>query len=228
MKNIRELNKFIFLNIFFLILMINCKEEVTNNIQKNIASSDIFNKDTIMIEQLIQEYKNPSTPLLRYARLNEYSYVVKFLPNEVVAFIELQKQANLSDSFSIYSDMRYYSDLLYFQFRIYIEGEYNDDVLKYQLSNLYEYQQRIAYILSNIEKDFYLIQNKDTIYPALFHWERSYNIVPFITFSLAFEKRKVIRGKDFIFIFEDNLFKQGKIQYYYPYEFLSKFPAIKI
>jgi hypothetical protein len=113
----------------------------------------------------------------------------------------------------------------YFKFRI-GKSEGTGELLKYNLSSAQEYTNRLNYISFEMQKDIFLIQDKDTVYPGLYHYERVFEVAPYATIVLAFDNEKFKPENEFTIVYNDRLFKKGYIKYNYKAGQLIDLPKI--
>jgi hypothetical protein len=113
------------------------------------------------------------------------------------------------------------------QFTYTITCPNGEDPAKYTCSDDADYQQRLNYLLSDMQQDFTLIAGADTIPCAYYHFERNYHTSPEHHIQLTFSTTTSFADKDMILRFNDQLFGFGPIQHTITSQSLSKIPSLK-
>lgn len=146
--------------------------------------------------------------------------------NKPIAYMILKEQSNKGtlsvDSFA--KQKAEYGNLDYFSFRI-SSDTYNDELLKYKLNSESEYAARIEYFSFKMQNDFELVCGKDTVNPALFHFERVFGLAPYATLIMAFETNNYKGSKKIIY--NDRVFNNGLIVLDYNETILKQIPKLK-
>lgn len=115
----------------------------------------------------------------------------------------------------------------YFELRIGLTSS-NGDLLKYQAVNDQDYENRVKYFAFKFQNDISLITfSGDTIHPALFHFERAYDVAPYCTFSLGFPDDKINYKESFALSVRDSVFKSGNIRFVIPAKQFLQLPKLK-
>ena len=139
-----------------------------------------------------------------------------------MAFLELQGDAGTKD---LKKTMAHYSDLIYFKLNI-VWPDGNKELLKYNLSSPQQYEWRVKYASYDMQKDVVAVQDGNTIYPALYHFERVFEAAPRSTIMFAFDKKQLDKSKEFTVTFNDNLLDKGIINFNYKDDQLINIPNI--
>lgn len=105
-------------------------------------------------------------------------------------------------------------------------GEFN--VSNYEVSDNATQQERLNYLSFAMQKDIKLVEGKDTLNCALYHFERSYDITPYRTFVLAFQQKEINKGKDKTLILDLAYFKTGPIKLNFKGADLVRIPNLKL
>jgi hypothetical protein len=137
--------------------------------------------------------------------ISDFTYTLQYKPLEYVALLELKKQevskAELKNTMEQFSGLQYYT----FQ----ISADTQDELLKMNLSEKNEYYSRIQYFSFDMQKDLKLIDGKDTLDCALFHFERVYGIAPFARFVIGFPTTNGTNDKTLFY--DEKIFGSGKV-----------------
>jgi len=116
----------------------------------------------------------------------------------------------------------------YFELRIGLTSA-NGDLLKFQSANDQDYENRVKYFAFKFQNDIQLITYQgDTIHPALFHFERAYDVTPYCTFSLGFPSDKLDYNQPFAVSIKDSVFKSGIIRFVIPAKQFLQLPKLEI
>lgn len=155
--------------------------------------------------------------------IENLEYKIQYKPTTYVAVKNAKGDA---DVFS--KEMKELGDLQYFTFQIKaLTGQQSP--LKYNLRTEEEYYERIKYFSFDIQRDLKIIEGNDTLNCVLSLFERTYNISPTSTFSLAFEKSKSTEVEfDKEFLYRDRVFNAGPIRLQIEEEDIKDIPELKI
>lgn len=88
-----------------------------------------------------------------------------------------------------------------------------------------EYYGRLQYLVESMQDDIILIEGKDTIPCALFHYERNYGISPLNNFVLGFEA--VNENEDKVFVFNDRILGTGPVKFTVSANDIRNIPRLK-
>jgi hypothetical protein len=200
-----------------------CSSDDTNKDEDPQKSHLVHVTETVSAGEFVSWCSNEENQLSKTKTISEMMYKVIFLPSESMAYTELKTERHDFETFKQIAES--YDGMSYFDFRLeLING--NGELLKYNLNSAGEYEQRIKYISFHMEKDLYLVQGNDTIYPGLYHFERAYEVVPFLTVMLAFDNKKFDREKEFTFVYNDKLFEKGLVKFNYRHKQLVDVPQV--
>jgi hypothetical protein len=153
------------------------------------------------------------------------TFDIKFLPAKLLA---MREAGNGATADMVKSAEEHYSGLAYFSLRI--KGEkMNGELLKQDLNNAGEYQQRVVYCSFGIQKDISLVTDQgDSIACAICQFERSFDVAPVTDFMLAFDHETVSKAKNLTIILNDNLFHNGLLRFSFTKEELECTPILKL
>jgi hypothetical protein len=171
------------------------------------VSSNTFKVKTIEeIQKIIEntDYENSineKLPLINYSNsktINEIKYEI--IPQPA------QKRLKLLFSEDAISkeDINESNKLICYELKI----TNNDiNVLKKMYLNDYD----IKYFSNDMRNDIALIVSNDTLNCTLFHFERTYGVVPYLSFQLGFAYSKSWKNKPHHLVFKDTYFENGEI-----------------
>jgi len=161
--------------------------------------------------------------LTKTKEISELNYRLSYMPKECLAYIETK---NTEYSKELFEEARtHYDGMTYFNLRIELKGG-SGELLKYNLNSGQQYNDRITYMSFKMQKDVFLVQDKDTLYPGLFHFERIYEVAPYATVMMAFDNEKFNPEEEFTIVYDDKLFNKGYIKYNYSTKQLIDLPNI--
>lgn len=98
-------------------------------------------------------------------------------------------------------------------------------VLRNGVNSQHEYEARIAYLAFAIQQDLSITQNGETLPCRLFHFERSFDLAPFITCTMAFpafEQKGTVQ-----FQFNDQHFGNGPVRLAFSQDRFLSTPTVK-
>lgn len=185
-----------------------------------------FNKNPIQTaKEYCKWFEEKDNNQIIEKEMSTLNYKALFVSAEYLAMKEIETLD--SDTSEIRKKIDNYSELQYVVFRI-KKNDFNGELLKFQLKSSDEYQNRINYCSFNIQKDFNLIEGKDTLNCCISQFERTYGITPFISFILGFPKTEANQASNKTLVFNDMLFGNGIINLTYHKENFNKLPQLKL
>lgn len=219
------------LSIIIVVLILQaCKNVPAENSLENI-SENIQKINTVNQEVSIPEYfrwvENKENGLIKRKEIGNYFFELQYKPTEYVTLQMLQDEK--FDSLTFKKESENNSDMLYFTLRIgSIEG--NDSPISSNMQESGEFFKRVEYLSFEIQKDFKLVEGRDTLSCLLNHFERTYELTPYNTFVLAFANpvEGGVPEKDLKFIYNDNVFGSGTVNFIIKSETINNVPKIKI
>ena len=168
--------------------------------------------------------ENPANGVCITKKISDFEFAVLYKPIEYVVAME-SKNKNISKD-SILKRRENLKGYQYFTFRI--RSLKDNEFLKTGMTSQNEYYERLEYFVSNAQNDIKLVEEKDTIPCALYHFERNYGISPYSSIVLSFEEKDNSNTKDKVFIYEDKVLGIGKIAIKIKGSELSDLPKLNI
>lgn len=99
----------------------------------------------------------------------------------------------------------------YFTLKI-SESTLKNEILRKDLRSMQDYYSRVEYYSHMMQEDLALATSEDTVSCVLFHWERTFNADPALTFSLAFTTpRGAGQGTTRTLIYHERIFGTGNV-----------------
>lgn len=126
----------------------------------------------------------PDGVVMREKEQGDFTFRLQYLPSEAMALneygIEAVGNADWTDILAAYDSA------WYFQFRMVSKAD-DVSVVSYKTEKGQEVE-RIAHFSFGLQKELKLLHGTDTLDCSLFHFERNYQLAPYASFLLAFEK----------------------------------------
>lgn len=180
-------------------------------------------KTELPLEEFVKWVGDKQNDLSKSKEISEMKYHLTYVPKECMAFLELKDEAYTPEQFN--NSLNSYKTMSYFNFRIELKDG-KGELLKYNLTSPQQYTERINYVSFGMQKDIFLVQEKDTLLPGLYHFERIFDVAPFTTVMLAFDNEKFDPEKEFTIVYNDRLFNKGYIKYNYQPKQLIDLPNL--
>lgn len=206
--------RYLYILIIFILIciLLSC---VPENASANGKAENVDTKEFTNVPVSVNDYltyvQNPVNGLCISKEIGEITYTLQYKPLEYLVILEKQKDSigrkELENRMSELKDMQYYT--------LKIEAKnHQRELLKYKLSSDEQYYERIRYFSFDMQRDLSLKENKDSIPCSLFHFERTYGIVPYASFVLGFlNPFPTDNNGSIYFTFYDQVFDGGKINF---------------
>lgn len=92
-----------------------------------------------------------------------------------------------------------------------------------------EYMTRLSYLDFHAKDDLELITGLDTLPCISYHFERTYDMVPYNAISIAFKKAKTEKKADNVrLVFNEKVFGIGNVNFIFPSETFNKANNVKL
>lgn len=180
-------------------------------------------KTDLPLPEFVKWVGDKENNLSKSKEISEMKYHLSYIPKECMAYLELKDEAYTPEQFN--KTLESYKTMTYFNFRIELKDG-KGELLKYDLNSPQQYTERINYVSFGMQKDIFLVQEKDTLFPGLYHFERTFDIAPFTTVMIAFDNEKFNPEKEFTIVYNDKLFNKGFIKYNYQPKQLIDLPNL--
>ncbi len=168
--------------------------------------------------------ENTANGLKLTREMGDFVFSAFYQPISYLALNELKPLDTLTRT-ALESKVKEYGDMDYFSFKIQ-NTKSQGELLKIALRSESDYYARLEYLSFKMQQDFKLINGKDTLNCAMYHFERIYGLAPYATFVLAFPK---INPKESLtFCFHDQLFNNGIIQLNFEQQQINNLPSLDI
>jgi len=213
------------------ILLASCnKEAVRNELALENFENPVISSEEGFAEipselssvDLIEFVEDRNNPYTSEKKIGDISYRLQYKPVDyIIALENMDKGVTETEKNARIDEIK---DLDYFTLRISADN-FNQELLKYKLESEEEYYSRLQYFMDEMQKDIYIKCGNDSLPCVLYHFERTFGIAPYASFSLGFEKSA--NKNDRVFVFEDRIFGGGKIKIQLPARIFSEYPELK-
>lgn len=221
-------NKYDFL-IFCLSLFIftGCAEQNLNSKDGNetsIVNTKDNTQEILSPKEFTHWVKEEKSPVKKEKAIGEFLFSALYKPYEYIICME-ERNNSLPDTL-LKRRIKEIDDMEYYDLKIELKNGKNE-LLKYNLSSPQQYTDRVNYFAFGMEKDIKLVvDGKDTILCGLYHFERAYDVVPFVKVVVGFKKSSE-KFKEKTLIFHDKIFENGIIKFHYTKKELNNIPKLK-
>lgn len=177
--------------------------------------------------ELLHWVESEENLLTRKHKEKDIDYIATYCP--VSYMIAKEFKANNIEESTFKQRSKDLEGFEYFKLRIQRNNS-KEEVLLYNISNQQEYTDRIDYLSYGFEENVILVRNnfQDTLFPALFHFERTYGIVPYIDFVFSFKKDTACKDQRMQLVINDNVFGKGIFSYDFNRADLNNAPKFKL
>jgi hypothetical protein len=192
---------------------------------ENIAGSA---PSGLPVNEYMNWVENKNNGLSVEKNIGEITFSALYKPYSYLAVMEL-KNDSLNEK-KIKSKIKEYEGLQYFTFKIAANNQ-QQELLRVNIGSEGDYYSRLEYFSFEMQHDFKLIEGKDTLDCALYHYERVYGLAPYATLVLGFpfakgEQQKPYQNKTISYT--DKIFGAGKVNMTFKGENLNRIPALVV
>ena len=138
--------------------------------------------------------------------IGDYRFVMQYQPTDMMLLREMKEDCSPADL----NKMRAEKSVL--QYYVLQVGAANgsNNVLRTNIQSEGDYYARLEYYNTFAQNDIYLVEGKDTIACALYHYERYYNAAPYDKMVLAFENSNYSGDK--LLVYDDQVLGVGTVK----------------
>ena len=194
--------------------------------EQNETEEFVLPQNTAVVE--LRDYmafvEEPRNGLRKTKEIEDMVYTLQYTPLEYVIAMEKLKDTLSSEEVTKRKDEL--KDMQYFTLKIEAKNN-NLELLRYKLESDEEYQDRVHYFSFDMQKDIYLMDGKDSIPCALYHFERNFGVAPYAKFVLGFETSQGNVIEDKKFSLNDRVFNVGRINIKINKNSIKSIPKIK-
>ena len=138
-----------------------------------VISSCTSKEQTLTKKEYVQWVQNPQNGLRKKKDISDYHFEVIHKTPE---YMSIQGVKNIDPEMESY-ELQIASN--------------NPSVTAMDLgvTDMGQYQDKVNYFAFDFQRDIRLVVDGDSIYPTHFHFERTYDIKPYVSFDIAFKKQ---------------------------------------
>jgi hypothetical protein len=178
-------------------------------------------QERLSVEEYISYIKNPENGLNVNKEFNEFEFELIYKPVEFIAINEQRKL--IIDTAWYQQRIKELQDLQYYTLKI--ASLSGSDMMKTGINTAQEYANRLHYFSDIAQYDIRLIDGKDTLTCALFHFERNYGVAPYNNIVLGFIKKKG-KQKTKTLSFDEQVLGVGKVNLKIEENYINNIPQI--
>lgn len=194
-------------------------------LRSEIINHEAIDHETLDCKDLIVYVEDERNGLKLDKKIDELSYQLQYKPHDYIIALEHLDDSCIVSEKERLQRLEEINEMDYYTLRIRVDN-YTDELIRYNLKSEEQYYKRLRYCMTEMQSDIYLLQGSDSLKCQLFHFERTFGIAPYLTFSLGFEKAKDSL-RDCTFLFNDNLFNGGNIKMKISSEIFKNTPKLK-
>lgn len=183
-------------------------------------------KDALLPADYVSFINAPENGLHKTKQVGDMKFDVQYKP--LPYLLAMEKRSNdISEAYYAEHEERF-ANQHHYNFKLDIPDNPYMDVEKVGVHTEQEWSDRLQYLAFDMKNDISLIVGQDTLAPALFHFERSYNLTSYRSFVLAFPKYAHHEELDQTLIFDSPYFNAGRIKFYIKQSDIDELPEMKI
>lgn len=175
--------KFIILNIIILFTFCFCKPRDIGSESRNADSDNISLSQYSPLDYL--KWVESEDGLRATKKIEKIEFQLQLTPSNYLVLKENLDSLNDFSESKLIASTKTYDELQYFKLRISID-EFHDEIIKYNIRNDNEYEERVKYFSFYMQNNFKLIDGIDTLPCVMFNYERTFNLTPNSNFQIAF------------------------------------------
>lgn len=151
-------------------------------------------KNAVSPASYAQWVENPKNGLKKSATVNNYIFSLQYKPVEYM--IAMQERTPEISQEKLEAGKDRMGDMQYFNFKLSTtsgEPAFTNKKL--------EFNDKSRYLISEMQKDIFLLEDADTLYCKLFHFENANSFLPYDNCVLAFDKNEesIKKNKTFLY-----------------------------
>lgn len=201
----------------YILSCIICSISLTNCASKSLDKNEYL--------KYIEDEKNGATVA---KVLDDINYSLTYCPEDYIIAKEFKVDKINQKNFN-----QKKKDLAghdYFKMRINYKNS-NKEVILYNTTNEQDVKERYEYLSYGFEENIFVLRNnkQDTIPPALYHFERTYGIVPYLDLFFTFKKDSLNSKDEKIHVLvNDNLFSNTVLTFEFEKKQLAHLKQLKL
>jgi hypothetical protein len=183
---------------------------------------------TLPVNDYMNWVEDKNNGLLIEKNIGAITFSALYKPYSYLAVLELRKDS--INEKKLKEKEKEYEGLQYFTFKI-AANDQQQELLRVNAGSESDYYSRLEYFSFEMQHDFKLIEGRDTLDCALYHFERVYGLAPYATVVLGFPFAKGGQQKTYqnkTISYTDKIFGAGKVNMTFKGEKLNKIPELKV
>lgn len=173
-----------------------------------MMSTGCLNSHPVSTDEYMSYIEDPANGVTVASRLENFEFGLLYKPLDYIIGLEFRNGVISLDSMS--SRKKQLEGFQYYTLRI--RSNQDSEFIRTGLSSENEYYQRLEYMVSNAQDDIVLVEGRDTIPCAIYHFERNYGLSPNTNIVLAFAEGDQNSRKDKVLIYDDKILGLGRIE----------------
>ena len=160
--------------------------------------------------------------------IDNYEFSLKYLPAAFLALRDLNGKRFTEKDLNSTEENYFCSYNLVFKI---VAKDHSKDVIKEGADSKGAYFSKLQYFISGLQQDVFLADGTDTIRCSLCNFERTFNLNPYLTFYLLFDKKGRKNehfDHDLTLIYNDHILGVGKTYLRIDKTDLNDIPKLKI
>ena len=127
-------------------------------------------QEEFTIDELVKFSEDDKNGMRKSITLAGVDYVTQYRPAALIINAEGGPDSIEAKRLQLLNEM------YWFNIDISIDG-FNQSPMRYMLTSLEEYNARLDYFLNNAQRDIWILNNNDTIYPTSYWFENNHNLI---------------------------------------------------
>lgn len=200
--------------VFACFVFASCGGDKTNEDVALVYSENINLKEELTPKEYVQSWSALPvvSEFVKQKQIKEFNYKLKYLPVEFLISNELRDN---SPSKELVDSLRKnYEGMEYYELTLSVD-DFKDETIKYNLTDMQEYQNRLSYLSFSMQEDLTIIQENNQVVPCkLYHYERTFGVAPHAKILIGFSKDDLNpQTTERTVVLNDNLFNKGLIKF---------------
>lgn len=176
-------------------------------------------KSEFTYDELADHSRSEKSGMQQRAAVGDLKYTAQYRPSSLILATEELQGTEREDRMAVLEKM------YWFNIDVELEGT-DQSPLRYQLISLDEYNSRLDYFLNHAQRDIWIMNGSDTVFPVSYWFENNHNLVGKETMVLAFDKEQLTNDRPVI-SFNDRVFRTGIVKFPFSKKVLDKKIVLK-
>ncbi len=223
-------NKILGVILFCTLILLSCKEsgsfsdEDKNDDDVIYSNTDDVTRTVLSVKDYIMWMQDLKNGFRKEKNMGDLNFILQYKPYEYIICME-EREEKIYDTL-LKSRINDLSGIQYYDLKILL-NEKEGELLKYNLSSNDEYEKRIKYFAYEMQNDIELVEGNDTLPCILYHFERTYDVAPYCTVLVGFNKKEGDSEKQRTFLFHDKTFNKGLLKFTFKENRLKNLPKLE-